>query len=222
MRLSILLFIAILFLVSASVSFAQSMQNEDHLLELNPLDDTSQTISPIQTTASPIPQPNNSKRLRPLIAPKQKTVSININSDLLSFGIISPTSPSDRNLKISLSGTALIQQLYVARENQLSNGSKGIINDTSCDTGTCSQFIASDWINTLTFGYGYSCKAVSCEDDFAENRFRPFAPVLTSVYEVPGTEAAHELDFPVRINIPGTQEKGTYETPITILSVSGL
>lgn len=211
------------FIVSTGHVSSQSMIDEGYNLELQPADDYEKIeVTPLPTSnvSKKITSPKTQQMLR---KPPDKTISIDINSDLISFGVLSPTSPSEREIDIAISGSSPSQIIYIKKNNQLQNESDNIINDTSCDQGTCSRFIAANWINTLTFGIGYSCKHTQCEADFTQTAYRPFALELTSLFEVKKKDSQiSSLTLPIRINIPGTQEKGVYQSTLTILAVPGL
>lgn len=219
-----ILIVSVLFTFFAVTANAQMMQNENHLLELNPVEpevpEKKFVSTPIPTTsASPSPQ----VKLKRLEKPSPKNISIDINTDLLSFGILSPTSPSERELKISLSGSSQTQIIYVAKTGDLLNNSNDIIPNISCDQGGCSDQIASEWINTLTFGYGYTCLSEGCDADFTQTAYRPFSNNLVSIYEATiSTGEKGLVTVPIKMNVPGTQKHGFYEASITILSIPSL
>lgn len=221
-----LLLLIVLFGSMSSVSpvFAQSMQNESHNLFLDPIDD----IAENEVIAKPSPtkeinQPTPKKTRRVFQEPDPTNISIYINTHLLSFGILSPTSPTIREVDVGLTGSTPSQILYLKKDSPFSMNTEAVIPDTSCDQGGCSEFIASDWNNTLTFGYGYSCTDEFCDSDFYHSSYRPFSNNLVSLYQAQiGIGNKRMLTIPVKINVPGTQENGAYSTSITVLSVQSL
>lgn len=215
-----ILFIVINFLNVPLV--AAQMQNERYNLMLDSYEpEEIQTPSISPTSPERPTAPLLKKEI--LKEPPATNISIDIDSDLIDFGVLSPTSPTTREMVLSLFGTTPYQALYVQMTGSLSNDKNESITQTLCDQGGCSEYKASEWINTLTFGVGYSCNEPICDQDFKGSRYRPFSPQLVSIYQGKiGTGNKRMITLPIKINTPGTQTPGSYRGSVTILTVPSL
>ena len=88
-----------------------------------------------------------------------------LSDDLINFGPLSPTDFITRTSSIAVEGDPSYQYTITVFENhELQNKKNTIIPNTRCDDGTCSPTTASNWENTLTFGFGYHCENRSGND----------------------------------------------------------
>ena len=96
--------------------------------------------------------------------PRSSTAfSFSVSNTLIDFGVLSPTNPVTRTTSLTISNSSAPSYQVTASENhQLQVAKTGaIIPDTTCDKGGCSQTQAAAWSNTLTYGFGYRCDAIS-------------------------------------------------------------
>lgn len=221
-RIIFLLF-AVFGLSLGSSADAQRMQGSETVLELDefevvePTPVISQSVTPTKTE---IKEPVN-----PFIAPPEVSYSLTMeaSTDRLDFGILTPTSVTKRTITLSLTGTSEDFILYVFENHGLRNENGVFIPQTSCDTGTCSKHVASEWISTLSYGLGYSCLGSTCDRDFKQTAYRPFGNHLTSFSEgTLGIGFKREVTLPVQVNVPGTQESGSYENTLLLMAVPSI
>ncbi|MBI2621014.1 MAG: hypothetical protein HYW63_00005 [Candidatus Levybacteria bacterium] len=95
--------------------------------------------------------------------PRGGPFSFSISNTLIDFGVLSPTNPVTRRSTLTISNSSAPSYQVTASENhQLQVVRSGaIIPDTTCDRGNCSESQAGQWSNTLTYGFGYRCDAIS-------------------------------------------------------------
>jgi hypothetical protein len=150
-----------------------------------------------------------------------------ISETLIDFGIISPTNPVTRtnNLIVS-SGSAFGYSVKAFENHELLATSGTTIPDTTCDNGSCSETTASEWSNTLTYGFGYRCDAVSgsdCPSGFSTDYYKQFANASTnetiqSVMSGLNVGRDKEVKITYKVNISGTQLAGVYKNRITYIA----
>lgn len=137
--------------------------------------------------------------------------SFSLSQNTISFGEIQPTNPVIRDLVVRLTSFGGYQILTAANHPlQKQNGI--FIPDTTCDNGSCSEFTAAPWLNTLTYGFGYQTTRME------ENYYKQFADILRNeAFQAisSGTKAQNiEEKVTLRINTSGTQETGAYTNTI--------
>lgn len=154
--------------------------------------------------------------------------SISLSSDVVNFGTLSPTNPIVRTVNLNVQGP-LSGYSVVAIENHLPLASDGsFIPRTTCDNGMCGVESASEWINTLTYGFGYRCdntKDADCDDSFKKSNFYRHFPdagsnteLEQSIMEGIGSNNK-EVRISYKVNVSGTQAKGPYSNTITYIAV---
>lgn len=153
-----------------------------------------------------------------------------ISSLFIDFGNLTPTNPVTRTNTLTISiGTANGYNVK-AYENHslLQPGSGNLIPDSTCDSGLCTETIASAWSNTLTYGFGYRCDNVSgtdCSTDFSTSTFyKQFAndtygesPAAVMTGSNVGRNKSVQITY--KVNISGTQPPGDYSNQIIYLAI---
>jgi len=152
-----------------------------------------------------------------------------ISSLFIDFGTLSPTSPVTRNNILTISNGSAFGYGVTAFENHqlLANTSGQIIPNTTCDAGTCTTTVSSDWTNTLTYGFGYRCDNVSgtdCATGFTDpNDYKQFAdesaaqtPVAVMVGSNVGQNKQVQITY--KVNVSGSQAAGSYTNVITYIA----
>jgi len=89
--------------------------------------------------------------------------SFSITNHNIDFGIITPANPVTRTSTLSVNNKSAGGFIVTATESgQLSSpATGGIIPDTTCDSGTCTEVTAGAWVSSLAYGFGYRCDLVS-------------------------------------------------------------
>jgi hypothetical protein len=89
--------------------------------------------------------------------------SFSIDNLVIDFGTLSPTNPVTRTSTLTVDNQSAYGYVVTESENhQLQVPSTGgIIPDTTCDGGTCTESTAAVWSSTLTYGFGFRCDSTS-------------------------------------------------------------
>lgn len=147
----------------------------------------------------------------------------------IDFGVLSPTNPIIRTSTIKVSNpSSKGYSVSISEDHPLqASNSASFIPDTTCDSGVCSESIASAWTSTLSFGFGYRCnnlKGADCASDFSnQNFYKQFAN--TSTKETPqvimqsnSISKGKEAQIVYKLNIAGTQPSGSYSNTISLIA----
>lgn len=160
-------------------------------------------------------------------------LTFNISSIFIDFGPITPGDPVTRSNNISISnGSAYGYSLFVQEDHPLRASDTGInIPDTTCDSGTCDETTASEWINLTTFGFGYRCDNISgsdCNPDFTTvEYYKQFAsnenseqmqPVMTG--RLRGNDSSGKITY--KVNVSASQPAGTYLNTIRYIALPSI
>jgi len=224
--------ILVLFLTYASQTFSETMINEQYRIQPNFLDRINLRLP---GTGSPSTRQPESLLDEDQTPTTRYTVEIGfpyaqnqlpyiaaLTTDLISFGNLIPGEPIKRTLQYQIKANSLAGYTMYIQENQaLTSKNANIINDTKCDTGQCTQDIADEWKNPLTYGYGYRCdtlKGLGCSQDFANSRqaFKQFPSALEKEDPVSainsyllGTNYYYQITY--KINISPNQTGFEYQ-----------
>ena len=155
------------------------------------------------------------------------TFSFELSQNTIDFGVLSATNPVIRTTNLSVSSPASPYQVLGHEDHALLSTSNAVIPDTTCDNGSCTEVTPAEWTNTLTYGFGYRCENVKgsgCSNAFSEPAYyRQFAD--RSKNETPQTIMTadtkgknDEAKILYKINIPGTQQTGSYSNEITFIA----
>lgn len=157
--------------------------------------------------------------------------SVSLSSDLIDFGILSPTNPIVRTVTLSVYSLSTFGYSVIASEDhplKMSPEASGAnIADVTCDNGECNQETAAEWINSLTYGFGYRCDNVTgadCDSSFSKSNFyKHFAN--TSNLQLPQSVMSgigsknKDIQVSYKVNIAGTQGEGFYNNIITYIAI---
>jgi len=164
--------------------------------------------------------------------------SISLSSNIVDFGILSPTNPVIRTVDLGINSLTTYGYSVIIFENEPlttippteSNSaatSKTFIQDTTCDFGACGTENAAEWINVLTYGFGYRCDnviGVDCDSSFTgSNSYKHFPDIAnnddpTSIMAGIGSNNK-QTRISYKVNISGAQSQGTYSNVITYVAV---
>lgn len=147
----------------------------------------------------------------------------------IDLGTLTPTNPITRTNVLTVSNQSAGGYNITAFENHqlLVPASGALIPDTKCDSGTCSETTSAAWTNTLIYGFGYRCDAVSatnyCASGFSTSTFyKQFADsskgeISQSVMS--GTTGRdQEAQITYKVNISTSQFAGFYTNVITYIA----
>lgn len=153
--------------------------------------------------------------------------SISLSSSLVDFGSLSPTNPVIRTVDLGINSEATYGYSVMVFENKPLKNDKAFIPDTTCDNGRCDAENADEWINVLTYGFGYRCDNIigaDCDSSFANPNFYKHFPDIASNDDPQPIMAGigsnnKEVRISYKVNISGTQAQGTYNNVITYIAV---
>jgi len=157
--------------------------------------------------------------------------SVSLSSKLVDFGILSPTNPVIRTVDLGINSLAAYGYSVLVFENEplttISPNNKAFVPNTTCDLGACGTENAAEWINALTYGFGYRCDNVTgidCESLFASPNLYKHFPDIASNDDLQSIMAGigsnnRETRISYKVNISGTQPQGIYSNIITYIAV---
>jgi len=163
----------------AQNAFAQTLKSSKFAIEQGV------TGARVQTTATPI--------------------TIALSTDFIDYGQLSPTNPIKREISIATEGT---DKLFVFQNHPLLaqiNAANEIVPDTTCDSGGCTEFISTTWINPFTFGLGFS---------FDDRSYQQFADTPTA--------SITPRKMTIKLNVNQTQKLGSYTHTLTFWAIPRL
>ena len=229
-----------LLLNTAPTAHAQTMSNKDYILKTEGLNTVSGVTSSgdykLRSTVgdlSPAVSEGVNFKVRTGFEKIASTLpfSVSLSSNLVDFGTLSPTNPILRTLTLSVYSLSAYGYSVIASEDhplQISPDASGAnIPDTTCDNGECSHDQAQEWINTLTYGFGYRCDNVTgfdCDSSFSNTNFyKHFADISNgqssqSVMAGIGSKNK-DVRLSYKVNISGNQAQGVYTNIITYIAV---
>lgn len=157
--------------------------------------------------------------------------SISLSSDIVDFGALSPTNPIIRTADLSVSSKAAYGYSVIVFENEplttIFLNDKAFIPDTTCDNGGCDTQNASEWINTLTYGFGYRCdnlNGADCDSSFtSSNSYKHFPDIANNddpqsiMAGIGSNNKTARISY--KINISGTQPQGNYNNVVTYIAI---
>lgn len=223
----------------APLANAQTMENGYFKIQLGNIDSVSEESNESNYNLSETSDQNDPDifeghnykfRLGFQSIPNSSPLSLAISETLLDFGLLTPTNPIERTITLAVSGVNPPGYSVTAAQNhELMNGSTGTtIPDTTCDDGKCTESLASEWTNTLTYGFGYRCEAedIACvENDTSfipKSFFKQFSNTSDneSATTIMSGGAKNSLEATIlyKVNISSSQPAGAYSNEVTFLA----
>lgn len=236
-------------LKSAQPAAAQEMKNDFYKIQMGNLNSIAGisggesykiNITSGENTPGLYSGTNYKARLGFQYIPRKSVFSFGVSNTLIDFGTLTPTNPITRATVLTVSNTAALGYTVTGSENHqlLVSKTGAIIADTTCDKGTCSQTIASQWSSTLTYGFGYRCdadsiiskgsksKGCAAEDlSFYSNTayFKQFADSSKgekAVTIISGNQGRNQkATVTYKVNISSSQAVGLYTNAITYIAI---
>ncbi|MEK7572080.1 MAG: hypothetical protein AAB553_07450 [Patescibacteria group bacterium] len=159
----------------------------------------------------------------------QPTISLSLPQNILDFDVLSPTNPVIRRHQLIITSQLSGYQVLAFENHPLQSKNQALIPDTTCDNGACSDTLASEWTNTLTYGFGYRCEIQQgkgrCATGFEPtNTYKQFAdasdnqsPAVVAQNTKQDKQTIYTLEY--KVNTSRTQQKDSYTNTITYLVI---
>lgn len=157
--------------------------------------------------------------------------SMSIYPTVVDFGTLSPNSPTEKTLQITISnGDVPGYSISVAEDHELSTSAQATIPDTSCNRidQPCNINKALRWDDAGIFGFGYNLAGSSVARDFTDKTYyRPFANLSQkeSPVQIMISQQKKVIDQSVmtlKLNISSDQAVGQYRNTINFTAVAGI
>lgn len=222
-----------LLLVTAPKATAQTMSNQNYIIQTDKVD----TVTNSETDKNSDLQADKNN---PAVSggvnfkikagfkdtPSDLPFSISLSSNIIDFGTLSPTNPIIRTVNLSTNSLANGYSVIVFENEPLTAG-KTIIPDTTCDFGSCGIENASIWINALAYGFGYRCDNVigsDCDNSFTSPNFYKHFPNIASNDDpqiiLSGIGSNNkEVRVSYKVNISGSQAQSIYKNIVTYIAI---
>jgi len=157
--------------------------------------------------------------------------SVSLSSSIVDFGALSPTNPIIRTVNLNIHSLTTYGYSVLVFENEplttTPPENRIIIPDVTCDNGDCDAQNATEWTNSLTYGFGYRCDNVTgtdCNSSFSKANFYKHFPNIAgnddpqSIMSGIGSDNK-EVRISHKVNISGNQAQGFYNNVITYIGV---
>lgn len=162
------------------------------------------------------------------VTTSQSSLLLESPQNLIDYGILTSTNPEIRTSELSLSSPQVGGQILSDEDHPLTTDTNDVIQNTTCDNGSCSPFIAAPWTNTLTYGFGYRCDSglnEVCDTQFSTaNYFKSYSDdpqnqSLTPIVSSDGSITPTKATVTYKVNISGTQKTGGYSNTLTYIAI---
>lgn len=241
--LAALLLLVACYLLLAPAAQAQTMSNKDYKIKMQGFNSISGTTNNadynIRSTAgelSPIVSEGVNFKVRTGTENIASSLpfSVSLSSEIIDFGSLTPTNPIVRTLDLNIYSLSAYGYSILAYENHPLQSENANIPDTTCDNGECSHESAKEWINTLTYGFGYRCDnviGVDCDSSFSNAEGTPSGPNFYKHFADGSNRQAEQsvmsgigsknkqARMSYRVNIAGNQAEGIYSNIVTYIAV---
>ncbi|OGH23832.1 MAG: hypothetical protein A2698_00010 [Candidatus Levybacteria bacterium RIFCSPHIGHO2_01_FULL_42_15] len=162
------------------------------------------------------------------ISTQSGTLGFSLSESLIDFGSLSPTNPVQRTSVLTITSSKESGYSVIAYQDGplTSSQSPTPIPDTTCDDGFCNEARSSQWVNLLTYGFGYRCDnllGTPCLSDFTDPAFyKQFADNAKKeqpqeVIRETKTSGTNQAQITVKVNISLNQPPGRYGNTITYI-----
>ncbi len=227
-----------LFLIYAPPTYSLTMSNQDYLIQLNNLDNSSNLYQTRINDNPIIVLPTKKNTNLPSLEivkgfqyiPLTSNFKFNLSSQFIDYGHLSATNPVIRTQFLSITeGSAFGYVVTVSEDHLLQIPSTNtVIPDTTCDLGTCSEINSGSWTSSLTYGLGYRCDNIignDCAFGFTDQSYyKQFSNLST--LKIPqvimqglnqGISKKSEVTY--KLNISATQPAGQYSNLIEYIAI---
>ena len=156
--------------------------------------------------------------------------SLSIYPTVVDFGALTPNSPVEKTLQITVSnGEVPGYNISVVEDHELSTSAQATIADTSCNQTNqpCTVNKAVRWDDGI-YGFGYNLVGNTVTRDFTDKSyFRPFANLSQkeSPAQIMISQQRKVIDQSVmtlKLNISPDQAVGQYRNALNFTAVAGI
>lgn len=230
--LIILIHLTFYYLVFPNIVIGNTVTNNNYSIDVGTINTNPQPTSPPQknqvlgiSTYTPnyfTTGPNYK------VTTSESSLLFESSQSLIDYGILTSTNPEIRTSDLTLSSSQVGGQILSDEDHPLSTSTNDVIQNTTCDNGSCSPFIAAIWTNTLTYGFGYRCDSELnevCDTQFSSiNYFKQYSddpenqnlvPIVTNMGGINPIQAT----ITYKVNISGTQKTGGYSNTLTYIAI---
>lgn len=207
--------------ISPHLVSAQSMTNEEFILDLNP--------SKTPTSQSPTPQPTDSPRSAQQSSIRPSKLRFSVDNTSINYGKLAPGEPIIRNLTIVLESNTGAS-ILASENDTLKSEDNREVPDSTCDEGTCSELIGAAWTNPLTYGFGHRCENIqgkSCTTSFLhQNIYKQLSNISNqekpvTLIETPSdSRITSKINF--KVNIPASLSEVSFSNTINLVALPKL
>lgn len=156
--------------------------------------------------------------------------SFSVTPSEIDFGELSPDTPVEKTLRITISNGNVPGYSVKASENQpLSTSVGATILDTVCgQNAPCSITTANKWSDDKIYGMGYKMSGKTVPKDFNNSDFyRPFAATVrndppTTVMETRARKVVDQATMTIKVNTNKSQPVGQYRNVISFIAMAGI
>lgn len=235
----LIIFNTLYFILNTGTALAQTMSNDNYIIKMQGFNSLSGVTSgedyKLRSAVgdlSPVVSEGVNFRVKTGFESLASSLpfSISLSSNIVDFGILSPTNPIIRTVDLGINSLTAYGYSVLVFENEplatIPPSDKIIIPDTTCDFGACSTENAAQWTNALTYGFGYRCDnitGVDCDSSFVKPNFYKHFPDIANnddpqsvMAGIGANNKSTRLSY--RVNISGTQAQGIYNNVITYIA----
>lgn len=231
-----------LLLIPSGSAHAQTMSNQNYIIqtqEINATTNVADTEKP-ESKIDPLLSEGVNFKVKSGFENPSSTLpfSILLSSNIVNFGILSPTDPVIRTVDLDIYSLKTHGYSVIVFENKpltiippaesdSAPTNSAFIPNTTCDNGECSAENSSEWTNALTYGFGYRCDnviGVDCDSSFVTANFYKHFPDIANnddpqpIMSGIGSDNK-EIRVSYKINTSGTQTQGIYSNVTTYIAV---
>ena len=156
---------------------------------------------------------------------KEPKISISLNSDVIDFGILTPTNPIIRYSSININSNSPYY-IHSYLDNYLSiKKGYSFIPNTSCDNGICNDTTPGPWISTLTYGLGIKCLSLTPSSNClinTENDKYSTLPLNSHNFTFGKGLNTSSFRITYKLNSAPSQSPGNYENTLYYILIPSL
>lgn len=161
-----------------------------------------------------------------------ETFSFSVIPAIADFQELTPNSPVERTLRITISnGNATGYSVRASENEPLSTLAGAQITDTVCNSGAspCTINQATKWGQNTAYGFGYHMTGRTVPRDFTkgDNLFRPFAATTRNespaiIMQSEAKKVVDQATMTLHLNIGPNQAVGQYRNVISFSALVGV
>lgn len=225
--IAILSFNFCLFNYFKQYAFAQTASSDNYSIEIENIDTSPNKTIVIPKSIDEQKATTPGKKIGIESIAITSPISFSVSADLIDFGVLLPGNPVTRSVTLSIISSSINSQILSFEDRPLTGPDNGIIADTTCDNGKCTEAAEAIWENNLTYGLGLRCEyslGGSCIPFSNGAYFRQLAdlskneqPQAIALARKRDVRQIAEVIF--KLNAAGTQKPGAYSNSVTFIAV---